>query len=42
MSTRTNILIKSGDTKVWLYRHHDGYLSETGYNLASVLANCKG
>jgi len=42
MSTRTNILIKSGDTKIWLYRHMDGYLSETGYNLASTLAYCKG
>jgi hypothetical protein len=42
MSTRTNILIKSGDTKIWLYRHHDGYLSETGYNLVSNLAHCTG
>ena len=39
MSTRTNVLIECGDTKLWLYRHHDGYLSETGYNLASILAN---
>ena len=42
MSTRSNIKIKSGDTNIWLYRHCDGYLSETGYNLASTLAHCKG
>ena len=42
MSTRTNIRIKSGETNIWLYRHCDGYLSETGYNLASTLAHCKG
>ena len=42
MSTRTNILIKSGNTKIWLYRHCDGYLSETGYNLASTLAHSRG
>ena len=42
MSTRSNIIIKSGNTKIWLYRHMDGYLSETGYNLASTLAHCKG
>jgi hypothetical protein len=42
MSTRSNILIKSGSTNIWLYRHCDGYLSETGYNLASTLAHCNG
>jgi hypothetical protein len=42
MSTRCNIKIKSGDTNIWLYRHCDGYLSETGYNLASTLAHCNG
>ena len=42
MSTRSNILIKSGSTNIWLYRHCDGYLAETGYNLASTLAHCNG
>lgn len=28
-------------TKIWLYRHYDGYLKETGYNLASCLCNSK-
>ena len=41
MSTRSNILIKSGDTNIWIYRHMDGYLSETGYNLAVTLARSK-
>ena len=41
MSTRSNILIKSGDTNIWIYRHMDGYLSETGYNLVSTLAHSK-
>ena len=40
MSTRTNILITKGDTKIWLYRHCDGYPRVTGYNLASCLAEC--
>ena len=39
MSTRSNILIKSGDTNIWIYRHMDGYLSETGYNLTATLAH---
>tara|TARA_R100000234_G_C4885718_1_gene129292 strand:+ start:103 stop:525 length:423 start_codon:yes stop_codon:yes gene_type:complete len=42
MSTRCNILIKSGSTNIWLYRHCDGYLAETGYNLASTLSHCNG
>ena len=42
MSTRTNIIVKSGDTKIWLYRHCDGYLSQTGYNLASCLIHNNG
>ena len=41
MSTRSNILIKSGDTNIWIYRHMDGYLSETGYNLAVTLAHSR-
>lgn len=38
MSTRSNILITNNDTKIWLYRHYDGYLKEAGYNIASCLA----
>ena len=41
MSTRSNVLIKSGDTNIWIYRHMDGHLSETGYNLAVTLAHSK-
>ena len=33
MSTRTNIIVKCGDSTIYLYRHHDGYLSETGADL---------
>jgi len=29
------------NTNIWLYRHHDGYLSETGYNLACNLIHSK-
>ena len=38
MSTRSNILITNNDTRIWLYRHYDGYLKEAGYNIASCLA----
>lgn len=41
MSTRCNINIKNYTTNIWLYRHHDGYLSETGYNLACNLIHSK-
>lgn len=41
MSTRTNILIENNETKLWLYRHHDGYLSETGYDLMVKLIHNK-
>jgi hypothetical protein len=41
MSTRCNINIKNYNTNIWLYRHHDGYLSETGYNLACNLIHSK-
>ena len=37
MGTRANINLIHGDTNIWLYRHYDGYPSETGYNLASLL-----
>ena len=41
MSTRCNINIKIYSSNIWLYRHHDGYLSETGYNLACNLIHSK-
>ena len=41
MGTRCNINIKMYNTNIWLYRHHDGYLSETGYNLACNLIHSK-
>ena len=37
MSTRTNIVIQTGQTNVYLYRHHDGYLTETGADLLKKL-----
>lgn len=30
MSTRSNILVEYGATKIYLYKHHDGYLAGTG------------
>lgn len=33
MSTRSNIVIENGKSKIYLYRHHDGYLAETGADL---------
>ena len=41
MSTRCNINIKIYNSNIWLYRHSDGYLSETGYNLACNLIHSK-
>ena len=38
MSTRTNIIIEYGKTSIYLYRHHDGYLAETGANIHRVLS----
>ncbi len=40
MGTRCMVIIKDGDTKINLYRHWDGYLSETGYDLATRLFHC--
>lgn len=39
MGTRCNVLVtdSSGENKVWLYRHWDGYPSHTGADLARVL-----
>tara|TARA_Y100000401_G_scaffold65333_1_gene52062 strand:+ start:832 stop:1371 length:540 start_codon:yes stop_codon:yes gene_type:complete len=41
MGTRCNIRIKAGDTKLWIYRHWDGYPAETGVDLARKLVNVK-
>lgn len=37
MSTRCNIIIISGQSKVFMYRHSDGYLGETGADLVTKL-----
>lgn len=37
MSTRCNIVIEFGDTVLYVYRHHDGYLSGTGRDLVNLL-----
>lgn len=42
MSTRTNIVIKHGDSTIYIYRHHDGYLAETGADLLTKLAAVVG
>jgi hypothetical protein len=42
MSTRTNILVTFGESTVYLYRHHDGYPSETGADLVTKLRGCEG
>tara|TARA_B100001996_G_C18641157_1_gene585657 strand:- start:474 stop:1001 length:528 start_codon:yes stop_codon:yes gene_type:complete len=48
MGTRCNIRITYGDTNIWIYRHWDGYLSETGKDVydklqqSTVDAHCFG
>lgn len=39
MATRANIYIQDYDnnTKIWLYRHYDGYLTGCGCNLAKII-----
>ena len=41
MSTRSNVLIKMGDTKIYLYRHSDGYPGANGADLAEKLIKHK-
>ena len=41
MSTRANININYGETCIWIYSHHDGYLSHRGYDLISNLTHSK-
>ena len=40
MGTRCNIRITYGDTNIWIYRHWDGYLSETGKDVYEKLQRC--
>lgn len=42
MGTRANIVIEHGASRVYLYRHWDGYLAETGADLARRLAGRAG
>lgn len=42
MSTRCNIVVSIGMSKLYLYRHHDGYLAETGADLAEKLKAVAG
>lgn len=37
MSTRTNILLTFGKSRLWIYRHCDGYPAETGADLVNAL-----
>jgi hypothetical protein len=40
MSTRSNILVTCGDTRIFLYRHMDGYPAENGIDIADALSQC--
>lgn len=42
MSTRCNVVVLNGSSKIYLYRHHDGYLAETGADLAEKLKAVAG
>ena len=42
MSTRCNIVIKSGQSTVYMYRHCDGYLAETGADLLAKIEAANG
>ena len=37
MGTRCNVVINYGKTKLYLYRHWDGYYAETGDHLRNIL-----
>lgn len=41
MSTRSNIVILAGKNKVIFYRHWDGYLAETGKDIAQKLIDAQ-
>jgi hypothetical protein len=36
MSTRCNIVLTCGETRIFFYRHYDGYPSDAGKNVATV------
>ena len=42
MATRCNLIVKEGKTRVYLYRHWDGYPAECGAVIATALAAAKG
>lgn len=41
MGTRTNIIVKHGSTKIYFYRHYDGYPAATGADLVEKLRDCE-
>ena len=41
MGTRCNIKITYGDTNIYIYRHWDGYLSQTGKDVYDKLQNSR-
>lgn len=42
MGTRSNILVSdTNGNKLWIYRHWDGYASETGVDIAQTLKKLK-
>ena len=41
MSTRANIVVHFGRTRIYLYRHHDGYPAETGADIVKALRQGK-
>jgi hypothetical protein len=42
MSTRCNIVMQIGQSKIYLYRHCDGYLAETGADILVMLRESWG
>lgn len=40
MGTRCNVRITYGDNNIWIYRHWDGYLSQTGKDVYDKLQQC--
>ena len=37
MGTRSNLIVRVGQTRVFIYRHWDGYLSENGKDIAKAM-----
>jgi len=42
MGTRTNIIVKYGATKTFIYRHWDGYPAVTGFDLIKLYRETNG